>query len=279
MFKRFNFSMSSQTSRKSFLALNLIVLLLIISYFIISPNIETNNSSQTSPLVLTIQQFSIDETIAKIVELDRYLKAFKPEEKDNETRLLYPNEIQEMTTMTIDKTHCTPKLGADLLLLVMVLNRVEDFDRRQTIRQTWGQDFQTSNKSKLYFAVGLSRNESIQREIKKEDQIFHDIIQWSYYESYYNCTIKVLGILRWTALNCPLVKFVIKVDDDSLLVSDNLLSFCNNMFPNTIYGHLWRNPKVFRNITSKWAITTKVSFYYYCIYSSSSHFIYFSHKD
>ncbi len=261
MFEKFYFSTSSQTSRKLFLVLNLIVLLLIASYFIISPNVESNNSFQTSPLVLTIQQFSIDETVAKIVELDRYLRAFKPEEKNNQTRLLYPNEIQEMTTMTIDKTHCTSKLGADLLLLVMVLNRVDDFHRRQTIRKTWGLDFQTSNKSKLYFAVGLSRNESIQKEIENEDQIFQDIIQWGYYESYYNCTIKVLGILRWTALNCPLVKFVIKVDDDSLLVSDNLLKFCNNVFPNTIYGHLWRNPKVFRNV-SKWAISTKVSYFF-----------------
>jgi len=225
-------------------------------------DLSLNALSSTSPLVLAINQLSIEEIRAKISGLDQYLKSLKTVDRGNNSRLIYPKEISEMTRITINKTNCTQKLGADLLLLVMVLNRVEDFDRRQTIRKTWGKDFKDNSKSKLYFAVGLPKDQQIQNQLEVEDRKYNDIIQWAYYESYYNCTIKVLGILRWTSLNCPLVKFVLKTDDDSLLVRNNLLDFSEKTFPNSIYGHLWRYPKVLRNASWKWAITTKVSFVY-----------------
>ena len=43
----------------------------------------------------------------------------------------------------------------------------------------------------------------------------------------YNLTLKSLAMLRWSMINCPLVKFVQKVDDDFVVNIENLKSFCN----------------------------------------------------
>lgn len=259
-YTRFYSSTISYATRRTFYVFNILVLILITSYLLIGCRVDLNVSSV--PREKMLSHMSQNESLAKIKQLDSYLMQLTSMAKLNNSRLIHPREVQEMTHMVLDKNQCSAKAGADLLILVMVLNRVDGFERRETIRNTWGKDIKSNSKSKLYFAVGMTTNSTIQEKLIEEDKKYNDIIQWGYYESYYNCTIKVLGILRWTAINCPLVKYVLKVDDDCLLVPDNLLQFCNKSEPSAIYGHLWRNPRVFRNVTSKWAISPQVSLYH-----------------
>lgn len=48
---------------------------------------------------------------------------------------------------------CGRNHGYNLTLLVLVLNRVEDFDRRQIIRQTFGSVLKGNSASEIYFMV------------------------------------------------------------------------------------------------------------------------------
>jgi len=211
-------------------------------------------NDQTTQNVLNVMNITNSESVAQIHRIDDHLKKLSKFKKiRNNSKLIYPNEVLDMTNMIINKESCSKQFGKDLLLLVLVFNRVDGFERRQTIRKTWGRDIKAEPRSKLYFTVGLSKNETVQKELEKEDNKYGDIIQFGFYESYYNCTIKALGLLRWTSMSCPFVKHMLKVDDDSLILTDNMINFCNSTNDDSIYGHLWQNSLVGRG-RDKWAL-------------------------
>ena len=248
--------------RRLFIWLNIIVFL----FLIIWANIYINRKAILLPksrpkISESLKQMLSVGINARIDYLDQYLKNLSEQSVNSEqpysySKLVEPKHIYAMTRMQISKSQCSAQLGADLNLLVFVFNRVDDFDRRQIIRQSWGKDFQSDERSKLYFAVGLSTDTGVQPKLEAEDSLHNDIIQWSYIESYYNCTIKALALLRWTAINCPFVKFIMKADDDTVLIGDKLIQFTQYTNPEAIYGYLWTEPHVCRDLqSSKWAIS------------------------
>jgi beta-1,3-galactosyltransferase 1 len=199
------------------------------------------------------RKLSVSECVEKVHEIDDHLKQLSKFKKLRvDSQLKYPNEVLEMTNIIINKERCSQQYGKDLLLLVLVFNRVDRFERRQTIRQTWGQDLKADNRNKLFFTVGLSKNESVQKILLEEDNKYGDIIQFGYYESYYNCTIKALGLLRWTSLSCPFVKYMLKVDDDTVILKNNLLNFCDSTPADSIRGNLRTETPANRALESKW---------------------------
>jgi hypothetical protein len=247
---------------KFIIGLNFIFIIIYVSYLSFN-NIGIKNHFYKSFDVLAkngIFQTSSErklnnEYVEKVHQIDDHLKQLSKVLKlKGNSQLKYPNEVLGMTNISINKERCSQQYGKDLLLLALVFNRVDGFERRQTIRQTWGQDLKEDNRSKLYFTVGLSKNESVQKRLLEEDNKYGDIIQFGFYESYYNCTIKVLGLLRWTSLNCPFVKYMLKVDDDTVVLKNNLLNFCNSKHTDSIRGALMRSSAVFRG-TSKWSIS------------------------
>ena len=209
----------------------------------------TTNSS------LEINSSQLNEILMRVKTSDERLKSLTQFQRvRSDSRLIYAKDMFEMTRISINHNHCSQLFGKDLLLLVLVFNRVDGFERRQTIRETWGQEIKANPKSKLYFAIGLTNDTTVDEKVKEENEKFGDILQFSYYESYYNCTIKAVGLLRWTAINCPFVKFMLKVDDDSVILTQNLLTFIESIEASSIYGYLWQNSSVWRG-TDKWSIS------------------------
>ena len=47
--------------------------------------------------------------------------------------------------------------------------------------------------------------------IRLEARLYNDIIQVDYKESYYNCTVKGIALVRWAALHCPFARYIFKV--------------------------------------------------------------------
>jgi beta-1,3-galactosyltransferase 1 len=247
---------------KFIIGLNFIFIIIYVSYLSFN-NIGIKNHFYKSFDILAknrIFQTSsemklINEYVEKVHQIDDHLKQLSKVIKlKGNSQLIYPNEVLEMTNISINKERCSQQYGKDLLLLALVFNRVDRFERRQTIRQTWGQDLKEDNRSKLYFTVGLSKNENVQKRLLEEDNKYGDIIQFGYYENYYNCTIKALGLLRWTSLNCPFVKYMLKVDDDTVVLKNNLLNFCNSTPADSIHGVLRQNSSVFRE-KNGWSIS------------------------
>lgn len=97
----------------------------------------------------------------------------------------------------------------------------------------------------------------IKTQLAFESRLYNDIIMVNFYESYYNLTLKSISAIRWTALNCPKVKYMLKLDDDCFLRVNPILNQVAQLKADTIIGR-YRN-KTFVNrqkvgIKSKWYI-------------------------
>ncbi|ESO06601.1 hypothetical protein HELRODRAFT_160790 [Helobdella robusta] len=102
--------------------------------------------------------------------------------------------------------------------IMYVHSSVKNTELRQIIRKTWGQpDLFKNYKSKIIFAVGRPQNAHWQRKLNLEFEIFKDILQGDFMDTYKNLTYKAVFTLKWVSLYCKHVPIVMKADDDSFL--------------------------------------------------------------
>jgi len=188
---------------------------------------------------------AIQDVDAHLIYLgEEYERLDKKSNHKVDTRSVFPNEMADMLTARIEKGRCSVTYGHDLVVIASVNIKADSFERRKTLRETWAGELKSNPKSKLYFNLGLSHDEQINKRVKEEDEMFGDIIQYNHYDAYNNQTIKLLGLYRWSALNCPLVKFLLKVDDDCVVNVNNLVQFCEETKDNSLYGMLWHKGAV-----------------------------------
>lgn len=109
---------------------------------------------------------------------------------------------------------------------------------------------QANFRIRVVFLVGQTENSTIQERIVHESQTHDDMIQESFYDSYYNLTLKSVMMVKWVVTNgCEgkgeslghffelfklinrsilvafLVNFVMKCDDDIFVNVPNLIHF------------------------------------------------------
>jgi beta-1,3-galactosyltransferase 1 len=175
------------------------------------------------------------------------------------TKLLYNDYVKYITLYRINKFNfCGENFGSKLSSLIFVFSRVDAFKQRNAIRKTWAKNMNIEkSETKVLFVIALSFSESIQNRVIEEDEKHNDLIQWEFIDNYYNCTLKAIGILRWTLFYCKNVKFIMKTDDDILINPLMFNQFIANKrnSKNTIYGNLVKRYKPHRSKTSKWFIS------------------------
>jgi hypothetical protein len=139
-----------------------------------------------------------------------------------------------------------------------VFSRVDAFKQRDAIRKTWAKNTNLiKSKTKILFVLGSSESYSVENRVIEEDDKHNDLIQWKFIDSYYNCTLKAIGILRWTLFYCKNVKFIMKTDDDILVNPLMLNKFFADItsLKNAIYGRIAKGWEPKRNPTSKWYLS------------------------
>lgn len=118
------------------------------------------------------------------------------------------------------------------LLLVIVCSAVRNFEARHAIRRTWGRN-DTKNDAKVLFLLGELEgglNNTIQEYVDLEVELYGDIIQERFVDSYVNLTIKSLFLLQWFTNHCDFksekvtTKYLLKTDDDMYLNIDTLMT-------------------------------------------------------
>jgi hypothetical protein len=110
-------------------------------------------------LTLKLPKFSLKEysISSQIYQIDRHLKRsikVTTNEINNRTKLINANKISDITKVIIDKNVCDTNSENDILVIVFVTIASDEFSRRQTIRQTWAKDLNSSVKSKVIFIIG-----------------------------------------------------------------------------------------------------------------------------
>ena len=118
--------------------------------------------------------------------------------------------------------HKTPQVQpckSTVFILLTINSKADHFDRRLSIRQTWGNSsyftLRTKNDHawKTVFIVSLSRNATIRKLVHREAELYGDLVITNVIEHVKNLTRKTLFGMEWAAKHCKAV-FVYKGDDD-----------------------------------------------------------------
>ncbi|KAK3589529.1 hypothetical protein CHS0354_041653 [Potamilus streckersoni] len=120
----------------------------------------------------------------------------------------------------------------NLVLLAMVHSSAKYFQRRHSIRNTWGNiNMFKKFDVRIVFLLGLPDDRSTQIQIDEESSKYGDIVQGDFLDTYRNLTNKAVLGLRWIFEFCPHAKRIVKVDDDVFVNIFTLLDNVLNVFP------------------------------------------------
>ncbi|XP_065168529.1 beta-1,3-galactosyltransferase 1-like isoform X1 [Atheta coriaria] len=142
-----------------------------------------------------------------------------------------------------------------VFLRVVVSSAPVNLQNRVAIRETWGSQHNISGMSiKVYFLLGDSTNASVQADIIKENEIYNDIVQERFIDSYNNLTLKSIAMLKTFSTFCmQTTTFLMKTDDDMYLNMRPLISMLNSTnTTNVMVGSLICGAKPIKDINNKW---------------------------
>ena len=149
----------------------------------------------------------------------------------------------------------------NLFLLIYVHSDPRHLKQRIVLRETWAKQSMFSNIKTIFVMGVLSNQSKIMQLVKLEQNVYNDIVQENFEDSYRNLTYKAIAALKWVTYYCSNAKFILKVDDDImtnifvLLKHLKSLSDHNAIKPNTIMCHIWWKSSVSRNNVDKWSLT------------------------
>lgn len=145
-------------------------------------------------------------------------------------------------------------------ILIWIHTAPNHYNQRNVLRQTWANpaNYHRHNVSVVFF-LGSVTNPSLQTSIEYESEIYRDMIQATYKDSYRNLTYKAISGCKWVSTYCQSAKTIIKTDDD--MIVDIFLLFKhldslqsrNQVINNTFLCAVWKNRKPDRN-PGKWHV-------------------------
>ncbi|KAK7506775.1 hypothetical protein BaRGS_00002250 [Batillaria attramentaria] len=159
----------------------------------------------------------------------------------------------------------------DLFLLIVVPSVVHHFEQREAIRRTWARPLyggrwpkkRLRHSVKLVFFFGVTDAEDNHKQLKEESELYGDIVQVDFAESYRNLSLKMAAVLYWSATYCPSARHLLKVDEDTFVNLPFLLDLLVVVSAHRTYYALGRSAGtiltgtyVFRQ--SKWAVDVDV---------------------
>ncbi|KAE9413988.1 hypothetical protein Angca_006172 [Angiostrongylus cantonensis] len=150
------------------------------------------------------------------------------------------------------------------LIVATVLSRVDRFENRQAIRDSWAsaQHSLSVKTGRVVTYFLLSEPNSIHDflMVRKEQKKHNDLIVTSLTESYQNLVYKVYASIVFHQQYCPLASFLMKIDDDVGIHIDRMLNLWNidKNASMSLYGHLIENVLPIRDPNSKWFVSEHV---------------------
>ena len=140
-----------------------------------------------------------------------------------------------------------------------IFNKVNAFDKRTAIRKTWGNK-EKFPKLKIAFLVGQSTDDNINNQVQEEALIYGDIIVGSFIDSLRNLSFKSVMAWQWINQECKNADYILKIDDDTVLVTFNFMNFIDSLkanqknLTNTYFCELLEKKKPIRLLDDKYFI-------------------------
>ncbi|XP_078063173.1 lactosylceramide 1,3-N-acetyl-beta-D-glucosaminyltransferase A [Mustelus asterias] len=163
-------------------------------------------------------------------------------------------------------THADKCQDQDVLLLLFVKTAPENRQRRDAIRQTWGNERYINSELKatikVIFVLGvhkdLSQRDLIQSRLLMEDHQYSDLIQQDFYDDFHNLTLKLIFQFKWANSFCQNAEFVMSCDDDVFVHTPNLVNYLLQLdkgISNFWIGRVHRGAPPIRNKESKYYVS------------------------
>ncbi|XP_010731148.1 lactosylceramide 1,3-N-acetyl-beta-D-glucosaminyltransferase A [Larimichthys crocea] len=153
---------------------------------------------------------------------------------------------------------------SDILLLLFVKSSPENFERRQAIRDTWGNESfvwsELDANVRVLFALGVhpdaERRPSVQRALIQEDRVYGDLIQQNFLDTFHNLTAKLVLQFHWGHKYCPQARFLMSADDDIFVHMPNLVKYLQQQSgaKDLWVGHVHRGAPPVRRKESKYHV-------------------------
>ncbi|XP_069583108.1 UDP-GlcNAc:betaGal beta-1,3-N-acetylglucosaminyltransferase 7 [Ranitomeya imitator] len=162
------------------------------------------------------------------------------------------------------------KCFGNIDLLIVVKSIITQHDRRDVIRKTWGKEKKINGKKiKTIFLLGTAMKEEERANYQKlldfENQIYRDILQWDFLDSFFNLTLKEVHFLKWMTIYCQNVTYIFKGDDDVFVSPNNVLDYLDGKTsPDLFVGDVLYKAKPIRKKENKYYIPNSLynkSFY------------------
>ncbi|NXU92861.1 B3GL1 acetylgalactosaminyltransferase, partial [Xiphorhynchus elegans] len=114
-------------------------------------------------------------------------------------------------------------------LVILVSSRPRDRKARQAIRITWGsQSSWWGQRVLTLFLLGQDPqggDKATELSVEDESNLYGDIIQQDFRDTYNNLTLKTIMGFRWVSEFCPNTTFLMKADSDVFINTPNLVRF------------------------------------------------------
>lgn len=149
----------------------------------------------------------------------------------------------------------------DIIAVFIVTSYFGNVETRSSMRRAFGADDLRAHKWRRVFLLGEAPKDkyTTQLSINDESHRYGDIIQGNFSEAYRNLTYKHIMGLKWAATYCPSTKYIIKMDDDTVVnmymlksILDSLEMMQNRDF---IAGYKLNKMKPIREPANKWYVT------------------------
>ncbi|NWY01733.1 B3GN9 acetylglucosaminyltransferase, partial [Nothoprocta ornata] len=177
------------------------------------------------------------------------------------------------------------KIPGGPFLLIAIKSVVEDFDRREIVRKTWGREGLVNGEQiQRVFLLGTPKNRTVlatwEALIHQESQAYKDILLWDFMDTFFNLTLKEIHFLNWAAEFCSNVKFIFKGDADVFVNVENIVDFLERHDPaeDLFVGDIIYNARPIRVRKSKYYIPeTMYGLSIYPAYAGGGGFLLSSH--
>lgn len=228
------------------------------------------------PVLLALIGLSLCVSIWRISSqephiITEYMNIINENTNTNDT-ITYPSPIlldelppDDFTTL-IDLTDfaflmnqpaCGEKNSQQPATLVLIHSAPRNWNKRNTIRQTWGQK---DRRSRIIFLLGYVDSLKLQRRLEYENHLYEDMVQGNFVDAYRNMTYKHVMALKWFTYYCPRAKYLLKTDDDVFVHSQNVYDYLDSSAVerrNLLFCSKLYNARVSRSYRSKWRVSTK----------------------
>ncbi|KAH3846115.1 beta-1,3-galactosyltransferase 1-like [Dreissena polymorpha] len=183
-----------------------------------SLNVTTYKNDSCVDLNLTRTETSTNgilafETSMKHEHLEKDVMTRNSTERHSECNNCFKHDFEYV----IQNDHIcdTLDMHEHIYLLIFVTTVHTNVLNRQTIRRTW-LSYTNNNtaNARHVFLLGKTAEDSLQESVMRENEIYHDIVQETFIDSYNNLTYKTIMGFKWASTKCSYVKFVMKTDDD-----------------------------------------------------------------